>query len=268
MKTDNEYDNGNLVIVGLNSENKNEESLEEIYEEGNNERDEEENNERDEEENNEQDEEENSEYEDANMEETYNENYRQSESNYEFNTVENQETMEISVETVEERSKGRPRGTTKEVMQVRRRLEQIEVRRSERIRNQHAMRIQDEEIPKTVEEAKRSSKWEHWNQAMDEEMASMKKHEVWEIIFRPKRKKIIKCKWVFSIKEDRTLEQDRRYKARLVAMWCGQRLRFDYHETFAPTVRIETIRLLFSLCTEKKRKMKMYDVKTAFFIAI
>lgn len=55
-----------------------------------------------------------------------------------------------------------------------------------------------------------------------------------------------------------------RYKARIVAIGCGQRPEFAYSETFAPVVRIETIRLLFSISAEIGRKIKMHDVKTAF----
>jgi len=72
----------------------------------------------------------------------------------------------------------------------------------------------------------------------------MEKHKVWDIVSRPKDKK--KCKWVFNIKNDPSTEQ-KRYKARLVALGYGQRPGVDYIETFAPVVRTETIRLLFSI---------------------
>lgn len=57
----------------------------------------------------------------------------------------------------------------------------------------------------------------------------------------------------------------RKHKARLVAMGCSQKLGFDY-ETFSPTSKIETIRWLFSVCAELRRKIKVYDVKTAFLL--
>lgn len=73
----------------------------------------------------------------------------------------------------------------------------------------------------------------------------MEKHEVWNTVSRLKDEKVIKCKWVFNIKEDPNGQ--RRFKARLVAQGCGQRPRVDYDETFAPVVKTETIRLLFSI---------------------
>lgn len=47
----------------------------------------------------------------------------------------------------------------------------------------------------------------------------------------------------------------------MVALECGQRPGLE--ETFAPVVRIKTIRLLFSISTQIGRKIKIYDVETA-----
>lgn len=91
----------------------------------------------------------------------------------------------------------------------------------------------------------------------------MKKHKVWDIVSRPKDKRIIKTKWIFNIKEDPSTGQ-RHYKARLVALGCGQRSGVDYQETFAPVVRTETIRLLFSISAQKHKKVKTHDVRTTF----
>lgn len=55
-----------------------------------------------------------------------------------------------------------------------------------------------------------------------------------------------------------------RCKARLIALTCAQRPGFDYEVTFARTIRIKTVRLMFSICGEDKRKIKIYDVRTAF----
>lgn len=82
-------------------------------------------------------------------------------------------------------------------------------------------------------------------------------------MFRPKKKKIIKCKWVYNIKQEPNTKQNK-YKARLAALGCAQCPGVDYEETFTLVVRTETIRILFSISAQEKRKMKLYDVKTAF----
>lgn len=195
------------------------------------------------------------------------------ESDSEYNTPEEENMNELQEQSVEERHAGKPKRTSKASMEEKRklmreeeerRLQQQNVRRSQRIKNQQSARlVMDEEIPKKIEEAKRSNNWEYWKRAMDGELASMKKHEVWDIVSRLKDKKIIKCKWVYDIKEDPNTNR-KKYKARLVALGCGQRPEVDYEETFAPVVRTETIRILFSISAQEKRKMKLYDVKTAF----
>lgn len=163
--------------------------------------------------------------------------------------------------------------TTREVIELRRQLQRQEeeqrseeqnLRRSKRKRDQQAAMLTiDEEIPKNITKALQSDDLDNWRQAMDEELASMKKYDVWDITLRPADKKVIKSKWIYSLKENPHSGQ-RRYKARLVTLGCGQRPGIDYEETFAPVVRIETIRLLLSISAQKGRKVKMYDVETVF----
>jgi len=201
-------------------------------------------------------EDENSNYEDAVMEEI------DEEETNDDNENDITEVEDIPVQPEDAKKRGRPRGTTESVMEVRKQLMREEkekqqkkqnIRRSERIKNQHlAMLVKDEGIPKTIREAKESNDWECWRQAMNEELKSMEEHEVWDIVPHPKNKRIIKCKWIFNIREDPGTKQ-RRYKAKLVALGCKQRPGEDYRETFAPVVRTETIRLLFSKRAGKQK---------------
>ena len=76
-----------------------------------------------------------------------------------------------------------------------------------------------------------------------EEMNALRRSGTWEIIDLPGGKKIVGCKWVFTIKckADGSIE---RYKVRLVAKGFTQTYGIDYQETFAPVVKINSIRIL------------------------
>ena len=70
-------------------------------------------------------------------------------------------------------------------------------------------------------------------------------------------------KWVFTIKThaDGKLE---RYKARLVARGFSQVYGEDYTETFAPTVRMDTLRVFLAITAAMDLDCRQYDIKNAF----
>ena len=81
---------------------------------------------------------------------------------------------------------------------------------------------------------------------MDEEIKMIEKNHTWELMQKPKDKEIIGLKWVYKIKynENGTIQK---HKARLVAKGYSQRPGVDFNETFAPVVRMETIRTVLAL---------------------
>ncbi|KAF5478674.1 hypothetical protein F2P56_005215 [Juglans regia] len=79
-------------------------------------------------------------------------------------------------------------------------------------------------IPSSVEEALSNPKWA---QAMQEELEALKKNNTWKLVPLPEGKKIVGCKWVFSIKYKADGLIDR-YKARLVAKGFTQMYGIDY----------------------------------------
>ena len=84
---------------------------------------------------------------------------------------------------------------------------------------------------------------------MDKEMELLK-NKVWELTKLPPGKKAIGCKWVYKVKTngDGSIE---RYKARLVARGFDQRFGSNCDETFCPVVRLESLRTLVVLATQR-----------------
>eukprot|EP00253_Pinus_taeda_P025809 PITA_25809 len=114
--------------------------------------------------------------------------------------------------------------------------------------------------PQTYSEAKGTPEWE---QAMDAEFQSLQKNHTWTLFDLPEGKKPISCKWVYKVKYKANGTLDK-YKARLVARGFSQKEGIDYEETFAPTVKMSTIRLVLALAAQFKWKVHQMDVKSAF----
>ncbi|CAB0043199.1 unnamed protein product [Trichogramma brassicae] len=121
--------------------------------------------------------------------------------------------------------------------------------------------------PLSLNEALNCPKKDEWMAAIEEELASHKKNETWNIINRPEGIQVLDTKWVFKtqLNTDGTV---RRYKARLCARGFKQRAGIDYEETYAPVVKYESLRILFAIAAHEDLEMVQFDVKTAFLYGI
>ena len=81
---------------------------------------------------------------------------------------------------------------------------------------------------------------------IQEELTKLQALGTWKYAELPKGRKTVGCKWVFTVKYTPTGLIDR-YKARLVAQGFSQSLGDDYVETFSPTIRAESLRVLLAI---------------------
>ena len=117
--------------------------------------------------------------------------------------------------------------------------------------------------PVTLTEALSSKDSTKWKAACQEEYDSLIDNEVWELSELPKDKKPVGCKWVFKIKYGSDGKIDR-YKSRLVAKGFTQQHGYDYEETFSPTLKFASLRVLLAVAVQMDMKIHQMDVKTAF----
>ena len=99
--------------------------------------------------------------------------------------------------------------------------------------------------------------------AIREEIASLQANETWTEERAPKGTNLVSTKWVFTVKLQANGEIER-FKARLVARGFSQVYGEDYTETFAPTVRMDTLRVFLAIVAAENLECRQYDIKNAF----
>jgi hypothetical protein len=145
-------------------------------------------------------------------------------------------------------------------------------RRSSRLNRQSVLSVEEinnilsleqPETPQTYQEAMRCEDASEWKKSIQEEHQSLKQHQTFKIVPRTNNMKIIKAKYVFKIKQD---EEGKpvRFKTRLVAKGYTQTQGIDFFETFAPTLRHDSLRFLLSMAAQNNFVVQHLDVQTAF----
>ena len=106
-------------------------------------------------------------------------------------------------------------------------------------------------------------KYVEWRDAMEKEIQALESNNTWSLSSLLEGKSPIGYKWVYKIKyhSDGSIE---RYKAHLVAKGYTQVEGIYYHDTFAPIVKLVTIRLLLSIVGIKNWSMDQLDVNNVF----
>ena len=117
-------------------------------------------------------------------------------------------------------------------------------------------------IPNSYVEAINSQERHQWLKAMQQEMDSLRLNHTFKIVPLPPGQKPIGGRWVFTIKNDPTGHL--KYKARYVAKGFSQRPGINFDETYAPTVRMPTLRMLINICIQFGLILHQCDVNKAY----
>jgi hypothetical protein len=121
----------------------------------------------------------------------------------------------------------------------------------------------DQSLPKTYDQAKQSTEWEHWKLAIIKELTSIKQNNTWSIVKNYLGSRKLPYKWVFSRKFDEN-GTPTIWKARLVIGGHKQLEGIDYDEYYASVARAQTVRTLMSIATNLDWDVHQMDYDTAF----
>jgi hypothetical protein len=118
-------------------------------------------------------------------------------------------------------------------------------------------------IPKTYKQAQKSSDWDRWKMAVEEELGNLDRKQVWEVKLMDSPKQELDGRWVFAIKTapDGTIT---RYKARYVAKGFTQVKDIDFKKTFAPTATFMSMRLVLTLAAAHNWPVHSFDFVAAY----
>jgi hypothetical protein len=97
-----------------------------------------------------------------------------------------------------------------------------------------------------------------WRAACEKELETLCRRSVYDLVERPRGRKVIKNCWVFDVKSDS------RKRARLVAKGFSQVEGLDYDQVFSPVIRFETVRLILAMAALKNWHMTGFNVRNTY----
>ncbi|CAI7896839.1 unnamed protein product [Closterium sp. NIES-54] len=116
--------------------------------------------------------------------------------------------------------------------------------------------------PRSYAEAIEGPYSSQWQSAMDADMASWKSTGTYVDEVPPPGANIVSGMWIFRVK--RPPGSPPVFKARYVARGFSQRQGVDYFQTFSPTPKMTTLRVLLHVAAQRDYELHSLDFSTAF----
>ncbi|CAI7913300.1 unnamed protein product, partial [Closterium sp. NIES-53] len=116
--------------------------------------------------------------------------------------------------------------------------------------------------PRSYAEAIEGPYSSHWQSNMDVEMASWKSTGTYVDEVPPPGANIVSGMWIFRVK--RPSGSPPVFKARYVARGFSQRQGVDYFQTFSPTPKMTTLRVVLHVAAQRDYELHSLDFSTAF----
>lgn len=127
----------------------------------------------------------------------------------------------------------------------------------------YAMLSMDADNPNSYIEAMMSVNSNEWHKAMHQEMSSLIENNTCKLVPPDQANNVIDNRWVYQTKYKSNGELER-YKARLTAQGFSQIHGVDFHEVFAPTCNLESIRIILAIASNRSWPVHQSDVVTVF----
>ncbi len=112
-------------------------------------------------------------------------------------------------------------------------------------------------VPLSYKTATSPENIDFWMPGIEREHDCLLRNNTWNLVPRKEGMNVLPSKYVFRVKNGGP-------KARLVLLCCRQIYSLDYSQTFAPVVKMSTIRLVLALVARMDLECEQMDVVTAF----
>src|SRR5271170_4140766 len=102
-----------------------------------------------------------------------------------------------------------------------------------------------------------------WWDAFCDEIKAIIAQKTWSLVRLPLGRRALPLRWVCRKKRDATNVFEK-YKTRVVVKGFAQEAELDFDQTFAPVIRIDSVRSLFAICAANDLCITQVDCKNAF----